>query len=1567
MHAMYKDLLPPTDVDICLEARFTSPTAVNLIVSKAYMLQVFNVIEEDAPAALKDSDDSENVIRPKKIARLELAGEFRLMGVITSMTAVRTPNSVGHLGIDSLLLTFKDAKMTLIEYSSSTQSIVTVSLHYYERDEFKKDALTDKGVPQVRVDPQYRCASLNFFNDRLAILPFKQDVDNRYETEESAKYPFHPSFVLQLSSIDPNMTSIIDFAFLYDFFEPTLAILYEVTPTWTGRLAARRDTCSVIVISLSTTQKTHTVLYQVNQLPYNCFRIMPIPFPVGGLLVFSPNALIHFDQTSNPGLAVAVNGFFGMETSLPAPPSTESLGPPARLDNPLYKKSNYTDLKHLGLTLEGCVAELVNPDTVLVVLRSGELVLVEMVGNADAGSGWRRKKSGVKKFKVDRMGFRTVMPFATCRIGGGGPSKGFFTAGKELARCLGGLGGVGQGFEPRDVSYFYVLVASRTTDTHLLQISDVDGVQTKSLTAPTPNKPSYKPTTTFDDDDDDLYGEKDSAMHDIKNSDHSLSQNQGTTRYRIRVCDIIQSTGPIRDMAVGEPSRYADESYAGGLRKELEVVACTGEGVVGSLGILQKNLRPKIITSVEVSEVNEVWSIRCSSRGNLTEFDYHDYLIMSKDVGTTVLQTGEDLQEIQDRDFYRDGPTVYIGSLCDDTMILQIHPNGVLLLNAEGKKKFSLPIGDEDTWIVSCSVADPYIVLMLNIGDVLMLKVEDSYKQVAIIKSLRDTAISSVSLYVDLPQNRKLPLVGELRQKTSSLNGAVSSTSAPTTNGTTTKRKRVEDDDDDDDDLYGDSEPVKNTQNNDAKSTDDGYDDSQPKVKQHYCLFYKEDGSLEIINLPSFEQVYFCEHFDFLYNIIYDDFNPQPPTQKKEEFSSGADIAEILPVKIGRDGKRDDLYLLARTEQDDLIIYKAVPHLEDPKAHPSMTSAPLEPQVATSPFAETPVAPPHRISVRFIRVPHDHFSRTMKRYSDTEGDKLNSMNDAGKPPSFIKKSYLRPFTRVGGASGGLSYTGVFMSGSRPCWIMMAREGSSLPNIEALEGVSYPDVAVDPPLTQIGKGVLRIHPCLVDGEILTFTEFHNVNIPDGFVYVTKEGMLRLCQLLWQFNYDGDWAYCKVPLKRTPHKITYHHHSETYTMAASVPTPFILSKAQHAAAVAAGVLDADSKPEITEKPEERVNLYYPQVGSYSLELISPVTWETVDRYPMDDYEQVLTCSAVDLQSKETASGLKLFLAVGTGVFRGEDLATRGRVLIFDIIEVVPEIDKPQTKNKFKHLCTNDEKSPVTAIGSVNGYLLAAIGTRVIIHSFEDGESLVGVAFVDANIFVQSVSSIKNLILIADISKSVMFAGFQEDPPQVKMFGKDYYPLQVYGSEFVVYENMAGFVVGDGEKNLHLMTYAPYNIQSLRGQKLLRKGDLHVGSTVQRIVRLRRLPNINDKTTKPLEHFNICGTLEGGISTVVPVSEKMYKRLYALYSKMVNTLQHHAGLNPRGFRQVQQKYRPLMSSATTGPPGPRSILDGDLLYKYASLSVLQQRELAKGVGSTVERIMDDLVEMAHGTEYF
>lgn len=54
-------------------------------------------------------------------------------------------------------------------------------------------------------------------------------------------------------------------------------------------------------------------------------------------------------------------------------------------------------------------------------------------------------------------------------------------------------------------------------------------------------------------------------------------------------------------------------------------------------------------------------------------------------------------------------------------------------------------------------------------------------------------------------------------------------------------------------------------------------------------------------------------------------------------------------------------------------------------------------------------------------------------------------------------------------------------------------------------------------------------------------------------------------------------------------------------------------------------------------------------------------------------------------------------------------------------------------------------------------------------------------------------------------------------------------------------------------------------------------------------------------------------------------------------------------------------------TGPPGPRGILDGDMLYRFTQLSLAHQRELAKAVGSREDRVMDDLLELAISLEYF
>lgn len=124
---------------------------------------------------------------------------------------------------------------------------------------------------------------------------------------------------------------------------------------------------------------------------------------------------------------------------------------------------------------------------------------------------------------------------------------------------------------------------------------------------------------------------------------------------------------------------------------------------------------------------------------------------------------------------------------------------------------------------------------------------------------------------------------------------------------------------------------------------------------------------------------------------------------------------------------------------------------------------------------------------------------------------------------------------------------------------------------------------------------------------------------------------------------------------------------------------------------------------------------------------------------------------------------------------------QILIFDIIEVVPEPGQPLTKNRFKQIYAKEQKGPITAITQVSGFLVSAVGQKVFpfdsllqelrpltlkiillqiyIWQLKDND-LVGVAFIDTQIYIHQMLSIKSLILIADVYKSISLLRFQEE---------------------------------------------------------------------------------------------------------------------------------------------------------------------------------------------------------------
>lgn len=92
MHAVYKQLHPPTTVNCCIKATFTSPTDINLIISKANILELYTLKQRKEGT----SEDFKT--------HLVLTRVFELYGNIMSLCAVRFPGN----SRDALLISYEE-------------------------------------------------------------------------------------------------------------------------------------------------------------------------------------------------------------------------------------------------------------------------------------------------------------------------------------------------------------------------------------------------------------------------------------------------------------------------------------------------------------------------------------------------------------------------------------------------------------------------------------------------------------------------------------------------------------------------------------------------------------------------------------------------------------------------------------------------------------------------------------------------------------------------------------------------------------------------------------------------------------------------------------------------------------------------------------------------------------------------------------------------------------------------------------------------------------------------------------------------------------------------------------------------------------------------------------------------------------------------------------------------------------------------------------------------------------------------------------------------------------------
>jgi cleavage and polyadenylation specificity factor subunit 1 len=653
----YTEIAPPTAVSHAITLPFINSRANNLVVAKNSLLQIFEVKSTTTEVTPGGGNESQNAAanldteaadvplqRTESTARLVLVGEFPLAGTVISLARIKALNTKSKG--EALLVAFRDAKLSLVEWDPDTYNLHTISIHYYENPDLPGIAPWSADVKDtynfLTADPSSRCAALKFGTHNLAILPFRQRdlVEDDYDSDADApketkagqanapdgehKTPYASSFVLPLTNLDPTLTHPVHLAFLHEYREPTFGIVAASQATAPSLLAHRKDILTYSVFTLDLEQKASTTLLSVSGLPYDITKVVPLPSPIGGALLVGGNEIIHVDQGGKTN-GVAVNEFAKACSSFPL-----------------------SDQSELALHLEGCNVELLSQDTgdVLIALNNGRLLILTFTLDGRTVSGMT-----VQTVAADHGGL-VIKTGASC-ISNVGRSRLF--VGSEDGES--------------------VMLGWTSTSNHLRRKqsnADLDGDEEAS------------DEEDMDDMEDDLYND---TAPTVKKITAAVSEPTAPDTYTFRIHDVLPSIAPIR-AAVLHPGKDTESLNRG------EMMLSTGRGAGGAITALNRELHPVSVATQKLTSAHGIWAVhaRRQAPGDVTaafgqdteanmatDVDYDQYLVVSKrgedgSESTAVYEVnGNELTETDKGDFEREeGSTLFVGVLAAGTKVVQV-------------------------------------------------------------------------------------------------------------------------------------------------------------------------------------------------------------------------------------------------------------------------------------------------------------------------------------------------------------------------------------------------------------------------------------------------------------------------------------------------------------------------------------------------------------------------------------------------------------------------------------------------------------------------------------------------------------------------------------------------------------------------------------------------------------------------------------------------------------------------------------------------------------------------------
>ncbi|KAJ0165536.1 Protein cft1 [Colletotrichum tanaceti] len=502
-------------------------------------------------------------------------------------------------------------------------------------------------------------------------------------------------------------------------------------------------------------------------------------------------------------------------------------------------------------------------------------------------------------------------------------------------------------------------------------------------------------------------------------------------------------------------------------------------------------------------------------------------------------------------------------------------------------------------------------------------------------------------------------------------------------------------------------------------------------------------------------------------------------------------------------------------------------------------------------------------------------------------------DEANEQPRFVP---LRPCANING------YSTVFLPGASPSFVVKSAKSS--PKVVGLQGIGV-------------RGM---------------SSFHTEGCERGFIYADSEGQTRVTQL----PADSDFAELGVSVRKIPIDdavglIAYHPPMETYAVACSISEHFELPK------------DDDYHKEWAKE----TTTTYPLTERSIIKLICPTTWAVIDTVELEPHEVAMCMKTLHLEVSEETKERRMLITIGTAINRGEDLPIRGRILVYDVVPVVPQPGRPETNKKLKLVAKEEiPRGAVTGLCEVGsqGLMLVAQGQKCMVRGLKEDGTLLPVAFMDMNCYVTAVREVRGTgyCLMTDAFKGVWFVGYAEEPYKMMLFGKSTGKFEVLTADFVVAGDELHIVVCDKDGVIHVMQFDPEHPKSLQGHLLLNRASFSAAPNHPTItLSLPRTP-VSPSATAASQNpptTLLLASPTGALASLTPLSEQAYRRLTSLANSIAGALPHAAATNPKGHRLQPLDARTPGVDTSAG----RSIVDGALLARWNELGAGRRSEVA------------------------